>query len=436
MKKRMKQASLGLALAVWSIAMVCMVQPAAAATLCVGAGNANCYATIGAAVAHAASGDTIQVSQGIYPEDVVIGIPLTLIGKNAANTIIDATGMANGIYIDGLDHAGLSHVTVSGFTVRNANFEGILMTNVSESVVWGNELTGNDRSLDFANQECPGLPAFETAEGFDCGEAIHLSGVDHSWIAGNSIHDNSGGILMSDETGPTHDNQIANNLVKNNAYDCGITIPSHPRAPAFQPGPPFGVYGNMITGNESANNGSAGEGAGVGLFGFLPGARVSDNVISGNRLIGNRLPGVAMHAHSPGENMNNNVITGNYIAGNSADTDDAATPGPTGINIYINVHGAPGPSGIVISKNVIKDEADDVVVTAPESVDVHWNNLNGGGAGVVNQGTASVDAANNWWGCSQGPGAPGCSGVIGTNVTVDPSLGSPAVPNGSPNAQQ
>ncbi|MDE3186815.1 MAG: right-handed parallel beta-helix repeat-containing protein [Acidobacteriota bacterium] len=432
----MKRISLGVALAVWGVAVVGMVQPAAAATLCVGAGGVNCYATIGAAVAQATAGDTIQVSQGIYHEDVVIGKPLSLIGKNAANTIIDATGMSNGIYIDGLDNSGLAHVIVSGFTVRNANFEGILMTNVSDSAVWGNELTGNDLSLDYAKQVCPGLPSFETSEAFDCGEGIHLSGVDHSLIGGNSIHGNSGGILISDETGPTHDNWIANNLVKSNVFDCGITIPSHPRAPSMPSGPPFGVYGNVISGNVSEYNGTMGGGAGVGLFGFLPGARVSGNTISGNTIIGNGLPGVAMHAHAPGANMNNNVITGNYIAGNGPDTEDAATPGPAGINLYINIHGASGPSGILVSKNVIKDEANDVVVKMPESMDVHWNNLNGGGNGVVNLGPATVDATNNWWGCSQGPGANGCSHVMGANVTVDPALSSPAVPNGSPTAQQ
>jgi hypothetical protein len=66
---------------------------AGAATLCVNpGGTGGCYATIAAAVAAANPGDTIQVGPGKYFEDVVIGQPLSLIGADRSNTIIDATG--------------------------------------------------------------------------------------------------------------------------------------------------------------------------------------------------------------------------------------------------------------------------------------------------------------------------------------------------------
>lgn len=408
------------------------------ATLCVDTGKAGCFTTIGTAVSAASPGDTIQVAQGTYKEDVVIGKSLSLVGKNSANTLIDAAGMTNGIYIDGIDHAGLNNVVVTGFTVENANFEGILITNASLVTIQGNHVTNNDRSLDFATSSCPGLPDFETSEGEDCGEGLHLIGVDHSTIASNLIDANSGGILISDETAPTHDNLIASNNVLNNTLDCGITIPSHPRSPHVPSGLPFGVFENTIIGNVSSGNGLNGVGAGIGIFGFMPGARVSENVITGNRITGNGLPGVAMHGHSGLEILNNNVITGNYISGNGADTEDAATPGPTGINIY----SAGAVNGTVISQNVIKDEADDIVIntstviSTPALVNAHQNNLNGNGVGIANLGKGSVDATNNWWGCAKGPNAPGCSSVTGPNVQVSPWLSSPAVPNGSPNAQQ
>ena len=433
MSREVKRRNLiGLSLVAWSVAIGGMGQHAIAATLCVNAGRLGCYSTIGAAVSAAVPGDTIEVAQGTYKEDVIIGKSLSLIGKNSANTIIDATGLANGVYVDGRDHAGLSHVVVAGFTVANANFEGILVTSSSLVTIQGNQVNNNNRSLDFANASCPGLPDFETAEGVDCGEGVHIMGVDHSTIANNLIESNAGGILISDETAATHDNLIISNIVKNNTLDCGITIPSHPRDPHLPAGPPFGIYHNTIAANESTGNGINGVGAGIGMFGFLPGARVSDNLIAGNRIIGNGLPGVAMHGHSGLEILNNNVIMGNYISGNGADGEDAATPGPTGINVY----GAGAITGTVIQQNVIKDEADDIVAHTAAEVDVHQNNLNGGGAGVANLGPGTVNATNNWWGCAKGPNASGCSSVSGANVQSTPWLSSPAVPNGSPNAQR
>ena len=63
--------------------------------------------------------------------DFAITAVISLVGANRNNTIIDATGLKNGIYVDGMDNAGLTGVSVSGFKVQNANFEGILVTNAS-----------------------------------------------------------------------------------------------------------------------------------------------------------------------------------------------------------------------------------------------------------------------------------------------------------------
>jgi hypothetical protein len=241
-------------------------------------------------------------------------------------------------------------------------------------------------------------------------------------VANNEVFKNAGGILLSDDTGPTAHILVSGNTVTENQYDCGITLASHPPAPQTGATSPFGVFANTISGNESSRNGLAvGEGAGVGIFDSVPGAQNYGNVVIGNKLTNNGLPGVALHSHTPGQNLNNNSIIANEISGNHADTDDAATPGPTGINVF----GVSPIVGTTISQNVIKDEAVDVAVNTPSLVDVHLNDLLGKKTGLANLGAGSADATENWWGCAKGPGSFGCSTVSGSNVIVNPWLTKP-----------
>ena len=126
---------------------------------------------------------------------------------------------------------------------------------------------------------------------------------------------------------------------------------------------------------------------------------------------------VGPNFHLPADDLNNNVIVGNLISGNGADTEDTATPGPTGINVNSGGGGTP-ITGTVIANNEIEDEAVDVAVNTPGEVDLHFNNLLGKEIGVDNLSGGIVNATQNWWGCFAGPGAKGCSSVNGTVVYV------------------
>ncbi|MEO8127640.1 MAG: right-handed parallel beta-helix repeat-containing protein [Bryobacteraceae bacterium] len=402
-----------------------------AADLCVSpTGKGGCATTVGAAVSAASPHDVIRVGKGTYHENVVITKPLSLLGEGSENTIIDATGLLNAITVDGghdgahLD--GIAHVIISGLTAQNANAQGIVVTNAFDVTISDNHVTGNDRSLNVTMLTCPPLPAyFQGGEGFDCGEGIHLSGVHHSIVTNNLVNHNAGGILISDDTGPNHDNLVSANTVEDNPFDCGITIASHhfvPLGPHAPTDPLLGIYHNTIIGNTSQRNGLAtGEGAGVGLFAGPPGAQNNGNVIANNILRDNALPGVALHTHAPDQTLNGHLITGNTISGNGADSDPGTTV-PTGISIFSPISVL---SGIVISQNTIKGEGIDIGVNAQGSIQAHFNSFFGS-KGIDNIGSqAVIEATDNWWKCPGGPGANGCSTLSGNNVTTYPWLVKP-----------
>jgi hypothetical protein len=398
-----------------------------AATLCVNPGaSSGCYATIGAAVAAAKSGDQIKIATGQYAENILVTKPLSLVGAGSGSTIINAKGLANGIYVDGLDNPGISGVLISGVTVMNANYEGILVTNASYVVISNSHVTNNDQSLNYAASTCAGQPVFETSEGDDCGEGIHLIGVDHSTVSNSEVDLNSGGILLTDETGMTHDNLITGNSVHDNALDCGITLASHPPSPAAASKLPYGVFNNNLIGNTATRNGLVGAGAGVGIYAAGPGNLAFGNKVIGNTITNNGLPGVTVHNHAsvpgaPGFNLNDTLIVGNLISGNAADTEDAATSGPTGINIY----GVGAIYGTIIAQNTIVNEAVDVVMNNPGSMDVHMNNLMGTGVGIANPGKGVVSGTENYFGCAGGAGTTGCGTLSGSAITASPWLSAP-----------
>jgi hypothetical protein len=158
--------------------------------------------------------------------------------------------------------------------------------------------------------------------------------VAYSAIKSNLIADNSGGVLLSDDTGPTHHNLVAGNVVTGNASDCGITVPGHNPAALDAKGQRqpsvAGVYRNVIRGNVVTNNGNKGEGAGVLFANAGPGTASYDNLVQGNFIAGNELAGVTMHAHTLGkgqfEDMSGNNVIGNNIGRNNTGGDPLDCP--------------------------------------------------------------------------------------------------------------
>lgn len=299
------------------------------------------YSTIQAAVDAAPAWATVVVCKGTYNEDVVVSAPLHLRGRGATVQGSAATS----IQCDQLGPMGpgvapclagitvrSSHVSVDGFTVTGAIGEGILATGtlaggaIADVSITDNHVSGNNTGgiPPSTTSPYPQCRANGNIPG-DCGEGIHLMGVAHAMVRDNWVGGNEGGILLTDEFGPTHGNLIADNTVTGNLFDCGITVPGHNPFALDATGKPqprvAGVYDNVIRGNRITGNGLLGEGAGVLFANAGPGTGSYDNLVEDNYIAGNELSGVTMHAHTVGpgqfEDLSGNRVLDNVIGRNN-----------------------------------------------------------------------------------------------------------------------
>lgn len=330
-----------------------------------GAADRNCasaaYSKIQSAVDAASRGGTVVVCRGSYTEDVIISAPLTLVGRRGA--VVHGSQTANG-KCEQLGPSGpgtapclagitikSGRVTVQGLTVTGAIGEGILATgslsghSISHVVISGNRVVGNDTSGIIPPAKTSPYPQCVEVNEIpgDCGEGIHLMGVTDSKISHNFISGNSGGVLLTDEFGPTHNNVIEHNVVTKNEFDCGITAPGHNPLALDASGnrqpSKAGVYKNVIRFNKITNNGLKGEGAGVLFANATAGTASYDNLVEHNYISGNELSGVTMHAHPVGagqfEDLSGNRIVHNTIGKNNVGGDpDASDSSTTGILVY------------------------------------------------------------------------------------------------------
>jgi hypothetical protein len=262
----------------------------------------------------------VSVGPGTYSESVMVTKRLRLVGHDAT---IDATGQAsppNGVVISGPGAAG---TVLRGFTVENAGLEGIFVVQTSRITIAGNTVMNNDTYGPF-NPLCADQPD-------DCGEALHLQSVTRSIVRHNLVQDNVGGILLTDENGPTYGNVIRRNQVLDNTLDCGITLASHYFSMTAVATPDQGgVYKNRVLRNVSNGNGAAG----IGIFAGPPGAAAWRNVVVHNTAKNNGFAGIMIHSHTPLQYASGNVLVNNRLAGNGADDDNPLDDGPTGISIF------------------------------------------------------------------------------------------------------
>ena len=354
-----------------------------------GAADRNChtaaYSTVQSAVTAAPTGGTVVVCRGSFTEDVVISKSLTLSGQHGAvihgastNSIncdqLGAKGPGSAPCLAGITIKS-SNVKVEGLKVTGATGEGILATgslaggSISHVTISHDRVIGNDVGGIPPNSTSPYPQCVEQGQvPGDCGEGIHLMGVTNSTVSHNFDSGNSGGVLLTDEFGPTAHNVISHNVVTKNQYDCGITAPGHNPFALDASGNPqpskAGVYDNRIAFNRITDNGLKGEGAGVLFANATAGSASYDNLVDHNYIAGNELSGVTMHAHTlaagqfedlSGNRIEHNTIGKNNVGGDPLDgtSSDNAT---TGILVFSGTV----PVTVDISHNRIRNNTNGV----------------------------------------------------------------------------
>ncbi len=319
------------------------------------------FYNINAAIKAASPGDTVAVCPGTYrgsaslsvkskagtikiTSGALIAIRLHLYGMPGA--VIDATGLVNAVTLFGPGAAGAS---VRGFTAENAIGEGILAAGTDGVTISDNTVVHNDNGT--PKSPWPFCAASGNVPG-DCGEGLGVLTTSDSKILDNTIEFNSGGILVSDDLGPTSHNTIEGNLVEDNESDCGITIVGHNAGGVNAKGVPQpsvgGVFDNLVTANMVISNGTTSEGGGI----LLAGAASYDNTITDNEITGNGLAGVTIHEHGVNA-LSGDVISGNWFGTNDI-TGDPGTPDQVTTGVFVERDSPKFPTvDITVTNNTI-----------------------------------------------------------------------------------
>ena len=289
---------------------------------CVGPSGA--YPTIAAAIAAAASGDTIQVQAGTYAERVrVSGKTLTLRGGFAAGfarrnpaknpTVIDGQGGGTTLTLSNAGNSKIDGFTITGGRApinefNGATGSGINVVNSGAVTIRNNLIQGNDDGQNFNTCSC------ETIGG---GIAVASSRrrssvtVTNNIIRNNAAHRGAG---MSIGVRAV----IAGNLIENNlgGGDHGGGL--------YLSAPTMTVRQNLIRNNKIGVQ--AGYGWGGGAIFYGPGSPTPKANFVANRWVGNKAPSVG---------------SGLFI-------DEDASAGITGDLFHDNFCGSGGGAGLYV----------------------------------------------------------------------------------------
>jgi len=173
------------------------------------------YTTIQAAVNVASTGDTIEVRDGTYVENVDVGKRLTLLGDGA-----DVVTVRTADSWDHVFEVTVDYVNISGFTVAGVGYfdAGIRLSGVDHCIISDNTATNNYCGIHLSSSS---NNALENNTLNSSSSGIRLSYSNDNVLHSNTVHSNNlRGIYLSHSNG----NMLSSNAVANSIRDIGIYL--------------------------------------------------------------------------------------------------------------------------------------------------------------------------------------------------------------------
>ena len=260
------------------------------------------YCTINAAATLATAGQTVQVGNGTYTQEVhpknsgTAAAPINYVAAPGAKpSIVGGTGPTSG----GFYLLGVSWITIQGFTVTHTNGDGIAIKNSSNVTVRGN-------TVSFTGQPV----ATKTAKG------VRIDGSNDCVVANNKLHHDTGNgvyVLNGSTRNTIVGNDVHDNAAQYDRISAGIRV--------------YQSSGNTITANRSYDN----EDSGIEFFNTATNNLVTNNITyengdhgidnnnsSGQTIVGNSVwdnvtAGINAEGTSTGTTIRNNVSVDNGV---------------------------------------------------------------------------------------------------------------------------
>jgi hypothetical protein len=393
------------------------------------------------------------VAYGINVQDATG--PVSITGNTVRGTTIGAASTfmdAQGIRV--FTGAAGAVVTDNVVIDTGCDFNGCDATGISVFTTSGTGGAIEIRGNTIVDSHALGVSSINNATGifaFGSG-AIQVSGntVRLTVATSNSIAGASALQAFSDEAPVT----VAENLVVT-TLAIGTSIASAEGVVAGRDST-VGVLATRNQVHETYGVGPTGDGRAIVAFSFEGSAAATDNVVvgvdgagvsvlgkvdataSGNRVSSGGAPGVQVGGGTGVGLAEGNVVLdatgagvllvsgyepattlrgrGNHVERASASAFHIGNPAP-----------AISPT-VEVSGNTMLDSAAGVTFDAAidvqpgTSVSARLNRIVGNDVGLDHRGRGSIDATNNWWGCNEGPGQPGCDAIIiadSVNASVD-----------------